>query len=110
MGNSQSTQKINYEDVQYVIKNAEAHILINTLNENEQECLLPNTIGIHKEADLINNLINQDIKDEITKIASSTTESKTLVKIQAILKARVNLTHSSATLLTMEALMLELKD
>jgi DNA polymerase-3 subunit delta' len=58
----------------------------------------------------IDNLINQDIKDEITKIASSTTESKTLVKIQAILRARVNLTHSSATLLTMEALMLELKD
>jgi DNA polymerase-3 subunit delta' len=58
----------------------------------------------------VDNLINQDIKDEVTKIASSTTESKTLVKIQAILKARVNLTHSSATLLTMEALMLELKD
>ena len=58
----------------------------------------------------VDNLINQDIKDEITKIASSTTESKTLVKIQAILIARVNLTHSSATLLTMEALMLELKD
>ena len=62
MGNSQSTQKINYEDVQYVIKNAEAHILINTLNENEQTCLLPNTIGIHKEADLINNLINHGNK------------------------------------------------
>ena len=58
----------------------------------------------------VDNLINQDIKDEITKVASSTTESKTLVKIQAILRARVNLTHSSATLLTMEALMLELKD
>jgi len=62
MGNSQSTQKINYEDVQYVIKNAEAHILINTLNENEQECLLPNTIGIHKEVELINNLIKHGNK------------------------------------------------
>jgi rhodanese-related sulfurtransferase len=62
MGNSQSTQKINYEDVQYVIKNTEAHILINTLNENEQECLLPNTIGIHKEVDLINNLIKHGNK------------------------------------------------
>jgi DNA polymerase-3 subunit delta' len=58
----------------------------------------------------VDNLINQDIKDEITKVANSTTESKTLVKIQAILRARVNLTNSSATLLTMEALMLELKD
>jgi rhodanese-related sulfurtransferase len=62
MGNSQSMQKINYEDVQYVIKNAEAHILINTLNENEQECLLPNTIGIHKEVDLINSLIKHGNK------------------------------------------------
>jgi rhodanese-related sulfurtransferase len=57
MGNSQSIQKINYEDIQYVLKNSEAHILINTLNENEQDCLLPNTTGIHKEVELINNLI-----------------------------------------------------
>jgi len=54
------------------------------------------------------NLINQDIKDEITKVASSTTESKTLVKIQAILKARVNLAHNAAPLLTTESLMCEL--
>ena len=56
----------------------------------------------------IDNLINQDIRDEITKIASSTTESKTLVKIQAILKARVNLAHNAAPLLTTESLMCEL--
>ena len=36
MGNSQSSQKINYEDVQYVIKNSKLHVLINTLNEHEQ--------------------------------------------------------------------------
>ena len=55
-----------------------------------------------------NNLINQDIKNKITKIASSTTESNTTVKIQAILKARVNLAHNAAPLLTAEALMCEL--
>ena len=32
MGNTQSARKVNYEDIQYVIKNAESHILINTLN------------------------------------------------------------------------------
>jgi DNA polymerase-3 subunit delta' len=58
----------------------------------------------------VENLINQDMENEITKIASSTTDSKTLLKIQAILRARVNLSHSSATLLTVESLMLELKD
>ncbi len=58
MGNSQSIQKINYEDIQYVIKTSANHILINTLNESEQECLIKNTINIHKEVELINNLIH----------------------------------------------------
>jgi hypothetical protein len=65
MGNSQSTQKINYEDIQYVIKNIDSYLLINTLNENEQTCLLPNTININKEVEIINNCIrtsNKNIK------------------------------------------------
>jgi rhodanese-related sulfurtransferase len=65
MGNSQSVQKINYEDIQYVLKNTEAHILINTLNELEQTCLLPNTVNIQKEVELINRFIqtgNKQIK------------------------------------------------
>jgi len=65
MGNSQSIQKINYEDIQYVIRNSEAHILINTLNELEQECLLPNTVNINKETELINQFIktgNKQVK------------------------------------------------
>jgi rhodanese-related sulfurtransferase len=65
MGNTQSTQKINYEDVQYVIKNIEGYILINTLNENEQKCLIPNTISIEKEVEILNKLIqigNKSVK------------------------------------------------
>ena len=62
MGNSQSTQKINYEDVQYVIKNSELHILINTLNEIEQVCLIPNTVNINKEVELINQFIKMGNK------------------------------------------------
>jgi len=65
MGNSQSVQKINYEDIQYVLKNTETHILINTLEESAQGCLLPNTVNIHKEVELINRFIqtgNKQIK------------------------------------------------
>ena len=65
MGNSQSIKKINYEDIQFVIKNSEEHLLINTLHENQQECLLPNTININKEVELINKLIktgNKQVK------------------------------------------------
>lgn len=65
MGNSQSIQKINYEDMQFIIKNSEEHLLINTLHENKQECLIPNTINIFKEVELINKFIktgNKDVK------------------------------------------------
>lgn len=63
MGNSQSLQKINYEDVQFVVKNYEVHVLINTLNEAEQDCLIPNTVNIQKEVELINNLITKGKKN-----------------------------------------------
>jgi len=65
MGNKQSTQKINFEDIQFIIKNPDLHILINTLNELEQDCLILNTIHFQKETDIINNLIktlNKEVK------------------------------------------------
>ena len=65
MGNAQSIQKINYEDVQHVIKNTEIYILINTLSENEQDCLIPHTTNINNEELLINKFIksgNKQIK------------------------------------------------
>ena len=64
MGNSQTIQKICYEDIQFAIKN-QGHLLINTLSEKEQECLLPNTVNINQEEELINTLIkngNKQIK------------------------------------------------
>jgi hypothetical protein len=62
MGNSQSMQKINFEDVQHVIKNNDFFILINTLNENEQKCLILNTIDIYKETKLINTFLENGNK------------------------------------------------
>jgi rhodanese-related sulfurtransferase len=62
MGNSQSIRKVNYEDIQYVIKNSEIYITINTLTQEEQDCLLPNTLNIHKEEELINQLIRRGNK------------------------------------------------
>ena len=63
MGNSQSTQKINYEDIQYVISNSQSHLLINTLNENEQDCLIVNTTNIKNEEALVNRLIQSGVKN-----------------------------------------------
>ena len=57
MGNSQSIQKINFEDVQYVLKNSESHLLINTLPDTEQTCLLPNTVHASQEEIIINKYL-----------------------------------------------------
>ncbi len=66
MGNSQSSSiKINYEDIQYILKHPEGHLLINTLSNSEQNCLITNTININAEENIINNLIktgNKSIK------------------------------------------------
>jgi rhodanese-related sulfurtransferase len=63
MGNSQSIQKINYEDVQYIIKNPEGVVLINVLGVGEQDCLIPSTISINKEIELINECIKSHHKN-----------------------------------------------
>jgi hypothetical protein len=64
MGNSQSIQKINFEDVQYVLKNTESqYILINTLHETDQLCLLPNTVQANQEEMIINKYLKNGLKN-----------------------------------------------
>jgi hypothetical protein len=64
MGNSQSSSiKINYEDVQFIIKNPDGHLLINTLSTTEQNCLIINTININNEENIINTCIKRGTKD-----------------------------------------------
>ena len=55
------------------------------------------------------SVINSDLTKEIQKVAESTTSENTLRKIEAIMKARTNLAHNAAPLLTVEALMVQLK-
>lgn len=59
MGNTQSNiQKISFEDMQYVIKNSDSYLIINTLDEHQQQCLILNTLPAHEEELVINKLLN----------------------------------------------------
>lgn len=60
MGNSQSIKKINYEDMQTVIKNSEIYLLINTLPSTNQECLITNTVSIDQEEAIINKYMKEN--------------------------------------------------
>ena len=85
MGNSQSIRKINYEDVQYIIKNSDAYIIINTLPVTEQDCLLPNTMNIHREEELINKLLSSGRKDvKIVIYGKNCNDDKLYAKYQQL--------------------------
>ena len=63
MGSGQSIKKINFEDMQYCIKNKERFIIINTLPETEQSCLIEMTILASEEVAIINEQINNPTKN-----------------------------------------------
>ena len=65
MGSGQSIKKINFEDMQYCIKNKERFIIINTLPETEQSCLIEMTILASEEVTIINEQINNPTKNII---------------------------------------------
>lgn len=82
MGNKMSSSiKINYEDIQYVLKHIEGHLLINTLSEAEQECLIVNTMNIKNEETIINSCIKNGRKDiKIIIYGKNCNDEKTLNK------------------------------
>jgi len=58
MGNNVSSiQKINFEDMQDCISNKDKYIIINTLTESNQSCLISGTISAQKEVSIINSEI-----------------------------------------------------
>jgi hypothetical protein len=60
MGNTQSMKKINYEDMQTVVKNPEVYLIINTLSPSEQKCLIVNTTLAEEEELIINKYMKEN--------------------------------------------------
>ena len=60
MGNTQTMRKINYEDMQTVIKNPEIYLIINTFSPTEQQCLIINTILATDEETIINKFLKEN--------------------------------------------------
>jgi hypothetical protein len=60
MGNTQSMKKINYEDMQTVIKNPEIYLIINTLPPSEQQCLIVNTTLASEEELIMNKFMKEN--------------------------------------------------
>ena len=64
MGNADSVKKVSFEDIQFILKNNTSFNIINTLQRNEQGCLIKKTIPAHDEE----YIVNQNIKNPNFKI------------------------------------------
>ena len=58
MGQTQSVKKVNFEDVKQTLSTNNDYLLINTLDMNEQNCLIKGTITPEKEIMVINKNLN----------------------------------------------------
>ena len=66
MGQTQSvSRKVNFEDIQYLLNKNDDFILINTLSEKEQDCLIKNTVSIENEVKYINHFMSKNININI---------------------------------------------
>jgi len=84
MGVQQSINKINYEDVQYAIKND--YIIINSLPENEQDMLIIKTINASKEVEIMNSLLKSSLKDKnIIIYGKNSNDDKGLIKYNQLI-------------------------
>ena len=62
MGNKQTIQKVNFEDIQNILLNANKNVLlINTLENTPeaQSCILPKTIHYSQEEEVINECLQK---------------------------------------------------
>lgn len=63
MGNVHAVPKSNFEGVQQAIKQPNLILLINTLPENHQDCLIQNTVVASKEEEIINKYLQLNQKN-----------------------------------------------
>ena len=90
MGNSYSMTKINYEDMQTVIKNHNNFLLINTLQPTDQTCLISHTILIDKEETLINKWIRENKSIKIIVYGRNCNDETVTKKYQQLLSLGFN--------------------
>ena len=99
MGANNSTFKLNYEDVQIACKhsynnnnndgNNNKYAIINTLDPLYQTCLIPNTIPIAEEEEIVNDIITNSKKTKIIIYGLNSNDEKVYSKYEQLVKLGV---------------------
>ena len=82
LNQSHSVNKLNFESVQNIInKNTtQQFIIINTLENNNQDCLIKNTITPEKEIELLNYYLKENKKINILIYGENCSDNKVINK------------------------------
>ena len=83
MGLTLSVNKNNFEDMQRFINNKNITI-INTLDLNQQQCLIQNTISADKETDHINKLIKTNLAKAIVIYGKNCNDENVITKYKQL--------------------------
>jgi hypothetical protein len=87
MGNAHSSmQKINFEDMQTACKNPEIYLLINTLEDTEQNCLIVGTVNASQEEAIINKHLRGNKNIQIIVYGRNCNDDKAVKKFQQLLQ------------------------
>lgn len=85
MGLNQSINKINFQDMQKFIT-LNDYIIINTLNINNQNCLIKNTITPEQEIKLINKYLKENKKINIIIYGENCSDNNVIDKYNQLYK------------------------
>jgi len=85
MGNV-SICKINFEDIQNKIEKENDFILISTLSEDLQNCLIYKTVQSNKEIEVINSLLKNDKKKHIIIYGKNSYDMLVLKKYKQLIQ------------------------
>ena len=89
MGNANSInvittiKKFNFEDVQLARMNKN-NIIINTLPEDNQSCIIPGTININDEVTILNNYLNSNKAIQIIIYGKNNNDTKIFLKYKQL--------------------------
>ncbi len=89
MGSAQSINKINFEGMQNIINNNTTKgkfLIINTLDTNNQDCLIKNTILPDKEVEELNKYLREDKNINIVIYGENCSDNKIVSKYNQLYK------------------------
>ena len=89
MGSNYSINKINFESMQAIVNNNTTKgkfIIINTMDHNNQECVIKNTVSPNKEIELLNEYLKNDLYINIVIYGENCSDIKIIDKYNQLYK------------------------